>query len=103
MLLNLDQLEESLQELTGRTDGIRQGKEPNWQKEATNVVSHFEGAVHLLVHPLGIECHEVRVDDDAQRDEELGERVVDEKVDELLELDPVSSTSSPTRRKCPAT
>lgn len=78
MLLNLDQLEESLQELTGRTDGIRQGKEPNWQKEATNVVSHFEGAVHLLVHPMGIECLE-----------ELGERVVDEKVDELLELDPV--------------
>ena len=36
-----------------------------------------------------IECHEERVDDDAQRDEELDERVVDEKADELLELDPV--------------
>lgn len=36
-----------------------------------------------------IERHEERVDNDAQRDEELDERVVDEKADELLELDPV--------------
>lgn len=56
------------------------------------VIAHFEGAVHLFVHAVVIERHEERVDNNAQRDEELDERVVDEKADELLELDPVRRT-----------
>lgn len=35
-----------------------------------------------------IECHEQRIDDDAQRDEQLGERVEHRPRDALLELQP---------------
>lgn len=66
-----------------------QKNEKTQNQERIYVVSHFEGSAHLLVHAVVIECHEERVDDDAQRDEEFNECVVDEKADEPLETDPV--------------
>lgn len=58
-------------------------------KKNIYVVSHFEGAAHLFVHAVMIECHEERIDDDAQRDKEFNECVINEKADEPLEADPV--------------
>lgn len=39
-----------------------------------------------------VEGHEERIDDDAERDEELDEGVVHEEADQLLKLDPAGRT-----------
>lgn len=38
---------------------------------------------------MPVKCHEEGIDNDAQRDEELDERIVHKEADELLELDPI--------------
>ena len=49
----------------------------------------------MLAHAVVVGCHEERVDDDAQRDEHVGERVEDEQLDVAREL-------VPARRAVPA-
>lgn len=47
----------------------------------THIVAHFECTLHILVHSVVVERHEECVDDDAQCDEKLDERIVDEEAD----------------------
>lgn len=42
------------------------------------VVAHFQEALHALIHVVVVQRHEQRVYNDAERDEELDERVEDE-------------------------
>lgn len=71
----------------GSRDGDRVGK--------SYIIAHFQGAVHVFVHFVVIQGHEERVDADAERDKQLDERVVDERVDRLLEAKPVAGLAVP--------
>ena len=52
------------------------------------VVSDFESVRHLLGHAGVVECHKDGVDDDADCDEHVDERVGDEKFNEASEDHP---------------
>lgn len=54
----------------------------------THVIARFENSLHIFVHIVMIQCHEERIDDDAERDEELYERVKDYQGHVLLKLEP---------------
>lgn len=54
----------------------------------THVIARFENSLHIFVHIVVIQCHEERIDDDAERDEELYERVKDYQGHVLLKLEP---------------
>lgn len=56
------------------------------------IVSGLEHPIHLLVHVVVIQGHEERVDDDAECDEELDERIEDQQRHVLLELEPDPAT-----------
>lgn len=56
------------------------------------IVSGLEHSIHLLVHVVVIQGHEERVDDDAECDEELDERIEDQQRHVLLELEPDPAT-----------
>ena len=59
------------------------------------VVSHFQSTVHVFIHLVVIEGHEEGVDTDAQRDEQLDERIVNEGVNDLLEAEPAAGLAVP--------
>ena len=52
----------------------------------------LECALELLVHVVVIHSHEKGVDHNAERDEELHERVEDNESDQLLDSDPTPAT-----------
>jgi len=55
------------------------------------VVSHFESVSHLRGHAGVVERHEDGVDDDADGDEHVDERVGDEELDDASERDPAAA------------
>lgn len=54
----------------------------------THVVTALERPLHVRVHVVVVERHKQRVDHDAERDEQLDERVEHDKGHPLLELEP---------------
>lgn len=54
----------------------------------TYVIARFEHSFHVFVHVVVIQCHEERIDDDTERDEELYERIKDQQGHVLLKLEP---------------
>lgn len=54
----------------------------------TYVVARFKHSFHVFVHVVMIQCHEERIDDDTERDEELYERIKDQQGHVLLKLEP---------------
>lgn len=54
----------------------------------THVVAGFEHSLHIFVHIVVIQRHEKRIDDDAECDEKLYERIKDQQGDVLLKLEP---------------
>lgn len=54
----------------------------------THVIARFENSLHIFVHIVVVQRHEERIDDDAERDEELYERVKDQQGHVLLKLEP---------------
>jgi len=58
------------------------------QYRNTHVVAGFEHSLHIFVHVVVIQRHEERVDDDAECDEELYERIKDQQGHVLLKLEP---------------
>lgn len=54
----------------------------------THVIARLEYSFHVFVHVVVIQCHEERIDDDAERDEEFYERIKDQQGHVLLKLEP---------------
>lgn len=57
-----------------------------WQ--STHVIARFKYSFHILVHVVMVQCHEQRINDDAECDEELYEWIKDQQGDVLLNLEP---------------
>jgi len=58
----------------------------------TYIVADYKCSFECRVHVGLVDGHEQRVDDDAQRDEEIDERVHDKQLDHVSELVPVRMT-----------
>jgi len=56
--------------------------------DSTHVIARFEYSFHIFVHVVMIQCHEQRIDDDAECDEELYERIKDQQGHVLLKVEP---------------
>lgn len=54
----------------------------------TYVVTLLQPCFHIFVHVMMIQCHEHCVDHNAQRNEQLGERIEHQPGDALLEFQP---------------
>ena len=54
----------------------------------TYVITRFEYSFHIFVHVVMIQCHEQRINDDTECDEELYEWIKDQQGHVLLKLEP---------------
>lgn len=54
----------------------------------THVIAGFEYSLHVFVHVMVIQRHEERIDDDAERDKELYERIKHQQGHVFLKLEP---------------
>ena len=61
------------------------------ERSGTYVVAVSQRRLHLVIQSFLLQSHERRVDDDAQRDEQVDERIHDKQLDEVRELVPASA------------